>query len=554
MSFMIAVATLAGAIALLLWGTHMVQTGVQRAFGARLRAALARTLRHRLAAFGAGIGVTALLQSSTATGLMTTGFTAGGFVDLVPAMAIMLGANVGTALIVGVLSFNVHLLAPVLILVGFLMFRRNPSPVMHDLGRAFIGLGLMLMALHQMLEVLEPAEQSSQLRLLVAAVAAIAPLDILIGLVAAWAAHSSVAVVLLIISLAAGQVLPLDAAFYMVLGANVGTAINPLLEGNTGTDPAARRLPVGNLLNRVVGAAVALALVGPLAALAPELGLGAGQAVALFHVLFNLVLALCWLPLLGPAARLLRRLLPEQAATADPGRPIYLDSSARETPIIALGAAAREALRLADTLEHMLRDAREALLKGDRRLIAEVRSRDDILDSLNSAIKRYLTAFDPDVLSDDDRRRLEEILVFSMNMEQAGDVIDRNLLPHASKRVKRGVTISDQGEKDLMDMMDRLIANLRSAASLLMTEDERAARLLAEEKVAFRKAEHEATAEHFLRLRVGGPEIAQSSSLQLDLLRDLKMINSFIVAAAAYPVLNRTGELLPSRLASAAGD
>jgi phosphate:Na+ symporter len=552
MEFTFAVATLAGAIALLLWGTHMVQTGVQRAFGVKLRTVLGRTLRHRRAAFLAGIGVTALLQSSTATGLMATGFTAGGFVDLVPALAIMLGANVGTALIVGVLSFDVYLAAPIVILIGFLMFRRSRAPVVHDLGRVLIGLGLMLMALHQMLEVLQPAENSNQLRLLLSVIAAIPPLDLLIGLAAAWAAHSSVAVVLLIISLASGHVLPLDAAFYMVLGANIGTAINPLLEGNTGTNPAARRLPMGNLLNRVVGAIVALAIVEPLAAAVSGFGVGEGQAVALFHVLFNLVLALILLPLLNPVSRFLGRLLPDLAAATDPGRPLYLDTSARETPIVALGAAAREALRLADTLERMLRDARDALLKGDRRLIADIRNRDDILDNLNSAIKRYLTAFDPDDLSGDDKRRLDEILAFSMNMEQAGDIIDRNLLPHATKRVKRGVAISHEGEKELMEMMARLIANVRTAASLLMTEDERVARLLAEEKVAFRKAEHDATTEHFQRLRTGRLDVAQSSSLQLDLLRDLKMINSYVVAAAAYPVLDRTGELLPSRLAAAA--
>jgi phosphate:Na+ symporter len=464
----------------------------------------------------------------------------------------MLGANVGTALIAGALSFDAYLAGPVLILVGFVMFRRNPTPMVHDLGRVLIGLGLMLTALHQMLEVLAPAEGSTQLRLMLAVVASLPPLAVLLGGAAAWIAHSSVAVVLLIISLAARDLLPLDTAFYMVLGANIGTSINPLLEGQTGTDPAARRLPMGNLLNRIVGGVLALATVPPLADAAQRFGMAPGQAVALFHVLFNLVLALLLLPLLDPASQLLRRLLPNQAEAADPRQPVYLDSSARETPIVALGAAAREALRLADTLEHMLGDARDALASGNRRLISEIRSRDDVLDSLNTAIKSYLTSLDPDDLSGDDRRRLDEILAFSMNMEQAGDVIDRNLLPHASKRAKRGVAISAPGEKVLSDMMDRLIGNLRTAASLLMTADERVARLLAEEKIAFRKAEHEATAEHFQRLRAGRLDVAQSSALQLDLLRDMKMINSYIVAAAAYPVLDRNGGLLPSRLAGAA--
>jgi phosphate:Na+ symporter len=201
-------------------------------------------------------------------------------------------------------------------------------------------------------------------------------------------------------------------------------------------------------------------------------------------------------------------------------------------------------------LGEMLAGARAALVEGDRKLIVETRRRDDILDSLNTAIKTYLTSLDPEQLAEDDHRRLHEILTFVINIEQAGDVVDLNLLPHATKRVKRGLAFSKEGEAELLAMMDRLMANLRTAASLFMTEDPRTARMLADEKVAFREAESAATAAHFDRLRSGRIDTAQTSALHLDLLRDLKLINSHIVAAAAYPVLERTGALLPSRIAA----
>src|SRR5438034_9712664 len=136
---------LLGGVALLLWGLHMVHSGVVRAFGSDLRRLLGIALRNRFAAFLAGVIVTALLQSSTATGLMTTSFAAGGLVALVPALAIMLGANVGTALIVQVLSFNVSAAAPVFLLVGIIGFRRGGRTRTRDLGRVAIGLGLMLL-------------------------------------------------------------------------------------------------------------------------------------------------------------------------------------------------------------------------------------------------------------------------------------------------------------------------------------------------------------------------------------------------------------------------
>jgi phosphate:Na+ symporter len=274
------------------------------------------------------------------------------------------------------------------------------------------------------------------------------------------------------------------------------------------------------------------------------------RAVADFHALFNLAVAALFLPLLTPLARLLRRLLPDRPAEADPSRPLYLDPAAKEMPIIALGGASREALRLADVLETMLAGAREALADGDRRLIAETRRRDDVLDRLNIAIKSYLTSIDPDELGPSDHRRLNEVLTFAMNLEQAGDVVDRHLLPHASKGLKRGLAFPRERREEMTGLMNRLIANLRTAASLFMTEDLRAARLLADEKVAFRDAESRATLMHFERLRGSRLPAAQASALYLDLLRDMKLINSHIVAAAAYPVLERSGELLASRVAS----
>jgi phosphate:Na+ symporter len=544
MDFTLAVLGLLGAIALFLWGTHMAQTGVQRALGPRLRHVLGLTLSNRVKAFFAGIGLTLLLQSSTATCLMAASFTANGMVDLLPAMAVMLGANVGTALIVQVLAFDVAVISPVLVLGGFLLFRRAQDSLWHDLGRALIGLGLMLLALHQMLGILTGVEIAPEFRAAIGIVAAVPALGFILAALAAWGVHSSVAVVLLIISLATAGALPLDVAFIAVLGANLGTAINPLLEAGA-TTPEARRLPMGNLLNRVVGIAIALLLIGPAASWLRPL-LSPAHAVAAFHLGFNLVLALAFLPLLKPAQRALQRMLPARP-TVNPAAPLYLDRSARETPLVALGGAAREALRLADVLEEMLHGAHDALVKSDRRLIEETRQRDDILDGLNTAIKRYLTSIDPEGLNEDDQRRLNQILVFAMNIEQAGDVIDRNLLPHVSKRLKRGL-IKGESDAELAQLMDRLVLNLRTAASLFMTDDARVARQLAEEKVAFRRAEREAVAVHFDVMRADRTGEGMQSAIHLDLLRDMKLINSLIVAAAAYPVLDRAGELLPTRL------
>ena len=549
MDFSVTLLNLAGSVALLLWGVHMARTGVQRAFGAKLRNALGAALRNRIAAFAAGLGVTAVLQSSTATGLMITSFAAAGLVDLTAALSVMLGANVGTTLIVQALSFDVAEIAPALILIGVILFRRATAAT-RDLGRAAIGVGLMLMALHQLLGLLTPYEDVPSLRLLLGAIDTEPVLDVILAAALTWATHSSAAVVLVVMSLAAKGTAPPLAALAMALGANLGAALNPWFEGASDADPAAKRVALGNLLNRVVGVAVALAFLPTISRFLVTIEPDKARLVADFHTAFNLVLALIFMPLLTPFAALLKRLLPARVDPADPSRPLYLDPAAAAAPSIALGGAAREALRLADALEAMLAGMRDALANPDRRQIGETKRLDDVLDKLNGAIKAYLTGLDPEALSEADHRRLRDILTFSTNLEQAGDIVDRGLLAMATKMAKRGVIFSDSGRDELQRIVDRLIANVRAAASLFMTGDERAARQLAAEKEAFRALEADATDAHFERLRSGRVNSAETSALHLDALRDLKAVNTHIVAAAAYPVLVSRGELLATRIRS----
>ena len=538
---------LGGAIALLIWGVHMVQTGITRAFGPQLRRMLSYALGTRFKAFLAGLGVTSILQSSTATGLMVTAFAAGGLVDLVPALAVMLGANVGTTLIVQVLSFDVSRVSFLLILIGVFMFRRSGVTRTRDLGRVGIGLGLMLIALQHLFSMITPFEDVPSLRMLLGAVTTEPLIDILLAAGLTWAAHSSVAVVLLIMAFAAQAVVPPHAAFALVLGANLGTALNPLLESGVGGDPAAKRLPIGNLINRIVGCALGLALlnwIGPaLVTIEPD----AGRAVADFHTGFNIVLALLFFPMLKPFARLLVRLLPARVDTADPSQPLYLDWAAHETPSIALAGAAREALRMVDVLEAMLRGALDSLNRGDRKRVTETLRMDNVLDRLDTAIKEYLTSIDTDALDDTDHRRLSEILAFTTNLEHAGDIVEKSLMTLAAKRIKRGVSFSEISRQEIREMMDRLIGNARAAAAVFMTEDPRAARQLLGEKEVFRELELRTTEEYFGRARTSRAETIEMGKLLLDIVRDLKRVNAHL-AAAAYPVLEGRGELLSSRL------
>ena len=536
---------LMGGVALLLWGLHMVMSGVLRAFGPDLRRFLATALRNRFSAVAAGVGLTALLQSSTATGLMTASLAADGMVGLVPALAIMLGANVGTTLIVQLLSFNISAFAPVLFVIGLVTFRAGGSGLTRAIGRIAIGLGLTLLALHILLVTLAPAEEAPAVKTLLGAITNDPVLCVVIAAALTWAAHSSVAVVLLVMSLAYSQFVTPEAALALVLGANLGSAINPLIEAGSRGDLASRRLPVGNLINRLVGVLIALPFLHPIARELNALQPDAAKMTAEFHMLFNVVLAVLFIGLLDPVAALLVRMLPEKKRSDDISLPRYLDDAALETPPLALANAARETLRMGDIVETMLRDVMTALLNNDRALTAEVSKLDNAVDRLDDAIKLYVTRLTRESLDEREGSRAMEIVSFTINLEHIGDIIDKNLCELAVKKIKRRLQFSAEGAAELAAFHKRIIACLQAAFGIFMSGDVEAAKKLLREKVELRRAELDAADRHLERLREGRPESLETTSLHLDVLSDLKRIHSHI-CSVAYPVLEAAGEL-PAR-------
>ena len=537
---------LAGYVALLLWGMHMVHTGIVRAFGGHLRQVLSIGLSSRWKAFLAGVGITALLQSSTATALMCTSFIAGGFMALVPALAVTLGANVGTTLIVQVLTFNVASIAPVFVLAGLVAFNKGGKTRTRDLGRVAIGVGLILLALNLIISTIEPVEKAKALRGLFALLSGDPVIDIAIAALLTWAAYSSVAVVLLIMTLAAQQIIPPVAALAFVLGANLGNVIPQYVAA--GTNMAAKRLALGNLIVRGTGCLLAVPLLPWLTQAMAALEASPARQVADFHTLFNLALAVVFIGFLDPLARLCVRLLPSAPSVDEPGRPQYLNPAVLGTPGLALADAAREVLRMVDMVDSMLRTFLEALQRDDRKLLTKLAAMDDTLDTLHNAVKLHLTAISrEDGLSEADARRCSDILAFTINLEHIGDILDKSLREIAAKKIKQRLTFSLEGLQEIADMHQHLLDTLHLATSVFMMGDLQAARSLLGEKDRMRDLEQAATANHLRRLREGRAQSIETSTLHLDIARDLKRIAAHI-ASVAYPILEQSGALRRSRL------
>ncbi|GLS34973.1 sodium:phosphate symporter [Mesorhizobium tianshanense] len=533
-----------GAVALLLWGLRMVKTGVTRAFGARLRRWIAAGTRNRLMAFGAGFAATMALQSSTATALMTASFAGSGFMSSAMAQAVMLGANVGTSLVTRILAFDIHWLAPLLIAAGVVTFTCSEAKQPKGIARAVLGLGLMLLSLHLLGQSTEPLRQSAVLRALMASLEAVPVLAVVVAAALAIASSSSMAVVLLITSLAASGTLSPGLSLALVLGANLGGAVPPIL-ATLVDGPLARRVTVGNFLARAIGCMIVVPFVDQAALGLSSVAAGPSQFVVDAHIAFNLLLAAVLLLLLGPFAGAMRRALPEAGI---PGSgPEHLDKGSLDDPTVALACAARETLRIGDKVKAMLQNNLEALRRNNTKLCADIAMMDDEVDRLNDSVKLYLASLDRTVLDDKDTQRSAEIVSYSINLEHIGDIVDKNLRELIEKKIRNQLTFSAEGASEIEEFYAVTIENLRLAQSILVSGDAKLARRLVEAKVDIRHLEERSAENHLNRLRDGHIETLQTSSLHLDILRDLKRINAHI-AAIAYPILKKAGVLRESRL------
>jgi phosphate:Na+ symporter len=535
-----------GSVTLLLWGVRMVRTGLTRAFGASLRRAIGACSRNRFTAFAGGLGLTGLLQSSTATALLLASFAGRGLVSLPIALAVMLGANVGTTLTSQVLSFDLGWLSPLMIAAGVIAFMTSDSDKPHHLGRVAIGLGLMLLSLKLLTAAIEPLRTSPSFAAVLASMQDEYVIAALLATVATWFIHSSLSAVLLVMSFASSGIVSPPLALAMVVGANVGGALAPYMD-QSATDIDARRVPLANLISRLVIGLAFLPFLVPIAHLLSAVETSPARMAVNFHSVFSLVAAAVFMPLIDPVANLCRKLLPSRPAAEDPGKPRHLDPNVLDTPAEALGCAMRETLALGDRVADMLRQSIGVFERSDQKAVRAIENADNAVDQLYEAIKLYLIQISRTDLGEEEGRRYVEILTFTTNLEHIGDIIDKNLMELAAKKIKNRYAFSTEGLAELRAFHSRVQENLRLALNVFATRDIVLARRLVAEKTTIREAETKAADSHFARLRQGRPESIETSSIHMDVIRDLKRINGHLTSVA-YPILEAAGELADTRL------
>ena len=528
----------------------MVRTGVERAFGSQLRRTLARFSNGKARAATGGFGVALALQSAAATALLAMSFVASGALATGAGLAIMLGADLGSALAVQILSLDLTWVPQLLLVVGVILFLAFTERRTRQIGRTLIGLGLILLALGLIRTTSSDITQSATVVHLLGIMQAEYLLVFCLVAVLTWIAHSSVAMVLLIGSLASSGVLTLEFAFVAVLGANMGGGLIPLVLAWR-RPREQQRIPLGNLLFRAIGSLALLGMVSPIARWAAELTIDTMQLVVMFHLGFNLLLVLLFLPTVDYVARMAERFLdarPLESLGPTPlDNPSHLNPKVTDQPQLALASALREVLSMADWVELMLRESLDAFQTDRTGGIKKLAAMDDRIDDMHSAIKHYLVQVSRNRLDESESQRCMEIAAFTMKLEHIGDIIEKNLLQIARKHVSASRQFSDDGWTELTELHTRVLENFQLALNVFVSGDVDSARQLVQEKQRFRDLQLRSNRRHMRRLRDGSVESIDTSPTHLDVIRDLSQINA-LLCAVAYPILEESGDLLASRL------
>ncbi|WP_274426364.1 Na/Pi cotransporter family protein [Chelativorans sp. YIM 93263] len=546
---------MAGAVALLLWATRMVRTGVERAYGDTLRQRLRRTLGNPLLATLMGLALAIALQSSTAVTLLIGSFAGLGMVTGLSGLMAVRGAEVGSALVVKILSYDLSLLVPLCLVSGTTIFLTTERRPWRQAGRILIGVGLLILSLEMMGEAAAPLRQSTIVPLIVRYLSGDPITAFLLAAAVTYVFHSSIAAVLLLTTFAAGGIVSPELGVVMVLGVNLGSSfIAPVLTRSA--EPAYRVVPLGNLLMRGAGSVVALTGLLLFGTPVAFLGTGAADQVIHAHIAFNVFVLLIGIPLSPLTLKATRAIValnpggrPEEDQSVLMAETSALDTDALDNPQQALANVTREAVRMCETIEFMLARVLDLYEKPDKQAISALAALDDTVDKRHAAIKLYLARIRQHDMSDREARRCQELLSACIKLEQVGDIIVRNLLAHVQRKMARGVEFTPEGWRELSNFHGAVLGNARMAFNLLVTRDAETARQLVAEKDHLRAVETATNQRHFERLRKGTERSVDTSSIHLDTIRDLKQINS-LLATLAYPVLEDEGMLSASRLKS----
>ena len=493
------------------------------------------------------MGAAVLLQSSTAVAVLVSNFVAKGGLSSAVGLTILLGADVGSAVVTQLLIVRQAFLIPLLLLAGVVIFLRGAGN-MRQIGRILIGLALIFMSLDMIRDATGPLVDNPGTQAIMAYLGRDLLTAFVLGAGFAWIVHSSVAAVLLFVTLAGQAVLPPPAAAAMILGANLGGAFIAYVLTLSSPLPA-RRMVVANLVLRGGGAVLVTLLISAIPDLLDRLGTTPARQTINLHLAFNLALAIVALPFVAALTAVLTRVMTDKPADDKPLDTVSaLDPSALDRPQRGLDCAARELLGMGQKIEQMLIAVEPLYDQWNAMGGKLIRDQDTTIKKMHLNVKLYLAKLGQKGLDEDLSRRSMELASISSSLDAASDAIARVMLELAKRLDTQELKFSAQGREEIRDFSDLVQSNVQLALNVMMNQNPAEARELVAAKEKIRRVEQKLQRNHIGRLREGLAESIDTSNIHQETLRALKQINTAF-SMVGYPILLKSGDLLESRLA-----
>ncbi len=515
-----------GGILLLLYGIKLLNDGLQNAAGSKIRSLLRSLTSNRFSAVGGGAFMTGLIQSSSATSVMLVGFVSAGLMSFRQTLAVILGADIGATVTVQLIAFHIYDYAILLIGIGLVFTLFSKKNIYRNAGQGVLGFGFVFLSLKLMIDGMAPLQGNELFRQVFIALSNMPIVGIVLSAGLTALIHSSAATMGIAIVLAKNGMIPLDAAIHLILGANIGTCATALI-ASIRSPVEARRVAWAHVFFKFFGVMLFLPFLGLFQALVTETTPDFTRQIANANTLFNIIIAVLFLPIIGPFAKMITKLVPEKEEEKKFG-PLYLDEHVLTTPSLALGQATREVLRASDIVREMLIDVVKVFQSDDDAMITAIKNKDNLIDLLDRQIRFYLTRLSLSPLTESQSRRNMAVLETSRNLENIGDIIDRNLMPLALKRISKGISFSQEGLKEMGLYHKRILENFDTAISAFASHDRDLAERVLRNKEELGIMERELVQAHFDRLRKGLRESIETSHVHLDIISNLARINSLI--------------------------
>ncbi|TMV09134.1 Na/Pi cotransporter family protein [Ruegeria sediminis] len=541
--------SLTGATMLLLFAVRMVRTGIERSFGASFKRLLTQS-RNSPGASATGLLLAIILQSSAAVALLVSGFMATGMIAFPTGLAIVLGGDLGSALIIQILSFRMDWLVPLLLTIGGWLFVKTEQKKWRQTGRILMGIAFILISLQFLRAAVEPIRDSAFLPAIAGYLARDFVTAFIVGATLAFVMHSSVAAILMCVTLAQIGAIPVAAGMSLILGANLGSAVIPIWL-TRGMPAVSRRVPYANLLLRGTCAMVALLAIDLLNLDWQFSFAGPGQLLIYVHIAFNLSLLLLSLPFCSRLAAPVERMFPDKTVEqeSDPLEQFKsaLDESSRDNPKLAISSLKRELLRMVEMVERMFAPTLPLYENPDPKMAKAVRELDESVNRALEGVRLYVASLPITEMTKADSKTVRGLMDYAIRLESAGDVASKTLTRLAETMHKKNLKFTADGWNELVGMHEAILVNLKMACNVLISDDLESARLLVMEKTEIKRRERDSRKRHLKRLQDGEARSFETSNIHLETLRALRDFNSHI-SAIAYPILYENGQLLETRL------